>query len=176
MRKVLKQLEEAVNGLEREMFSLDPEGDWPFFFQLVRSFRQFRLFSYRETLLFAITPCYLLETPYSVEEYVDPPRAHCRTKADFFRYSEPGWLELSGSGLTDRLPQNEFGYLHPSDRSAFLGITRKTYDRLCALYRRCPAPCREAADRTLLAMIDFILDALEGTPRKFSKNTQHWSL
>ena len=119
--------------------------------------------SYREALLLAIAPCYLLEAPYCVEEYVDPPRAQCRTKADFLRYSGPDWLGLSGSALTDRLPRNEFGYLHPSDDQAFLGITQGTYNRLYTLYRRCPARCREEADRLLLAMIDFILDYLDGT-------------
>ena len=114
MNRVLKQLEEAVDGLEREI-SHDPGGeDWPLFFQMLRSFRQFHMASYREALLLAIAPCYLLEAPYCVEEYVDPPRAQCRTKADFLRYSGPDWLGLSGSALTDRLPRNEFGYLHPS--------------------------------------------------------------
>lgn len=164
MKRVLKQMEEAVDALEREISQLDPEGeDWPLFFQMLRSFHQFRLQSYRETLLLAIAPCYLLETPYSVEEYVDPPRAHCFTKVDFFRYSEPDWLDLTGSALTGSLPHNEFGYLHPSDCRAFLGITQQTYDRLYALYRRCPARCRKEADRVLLAMIDFILDDLDGT-------------
>lgn len=164
MKQVLKQLEEAVDALEREVSRLDPDGeDWPFFFRMLGSFRRFHLESYRETLLLAIAPCYLLETPYSVEEYVDPPRAHCFTKTDFLRYSEPDWLNLSGSALTDRLPQNEFGYLHPGDSRAFLGITQETCGRLHALYLRCPARCREEADRTLLAMIDFILDVLDGT-------------
>ena len=169
MSRVLNQLEEAAGSLEREIARLDPEGDWSLFFQLLRSFRQFHLSTYRETLLFAIPPCYLLDTPYSVEEYVDPPRAQCRSKADFCRYSAPDWLALSGEALTRRLPQNPFGYLHPSDPRAFLGITQRTYDRLYALYRRCPPQCLEAADRTLLAMLDFILDALEGTPLNFSQ-------
>ena len=164
MNRVLKQLEEAVDGLEREVFRLDLGGeDWPLFFQMLRSFRQFHMASYREALLLAIAPCSLLEAPYCVEEYVDPPRAQCRTKADFLRYSGPDWLGLSGSALTDRLPRNEFGYLHPSDNQAFLGITQGTYNRLYTLYRRCPARCREEADRLLLAMIDFILDYLDGT-------------
>ena len=164
MNRVFRELEEAADALEQEISRLDPDGeDWPLFFQMLRSFRQFHLQCYRETLLFAIAPCYLLETPYCVEEYVDPPRAHCYTKADFLRYSEPNWLELSGDALTGRLPQNEFGYLHPSDNRGFLGITQRTYDRLCALYRRCPARCREEVDRLLLAMIDFILDCLDGT-------------
>lgn len=163
MKRVLKQLEEGIDALEREIFCLDPGGeDWLLFFQMLRSFDRFYLSSYRETLLLGIAPRYLLETPYSVEEYVDPPRAHCYTKADFLRYSEPDWLELSGSALTDRLPQNKFGYLHPSDNRAFLGITQQTYDRLYALYRRCPARCQEEVDRVLLAMIDFILDDLDG--------------
>lgn len=99
---------------------------------------------------------------------MDPPCAQCRSKADFFRYSKPDWLALSGEALTRRLPRNEFGYLHPSDPQAFLGITQTTYDRLRALYRRCPPQCLETADRTLLAMTGFILDALEGTPLPFS--------
>ena len=164
MNRVFRELEEAVDALEGEISRLDPdEEDWPLFFQMLRSFRQFHLQCYRETLLLAIAPCYLLETPYCVEEYVDPPRAQCRTKADFLQYSGPDWLGLSGDALTGRLPRNEFGYLHPSCDQVFLGITRQTYDRLHALYLRCPAQCREEADRLLLAMIDFILDYLDGT-------------
>ena len=54
MNRVLKQLEEAVDGLEREI-SHDPGGeDWPLFFQMLRSFRQFHMASYREALLLAI--------------------------------------------------------------------------------------------------------------------------
>ena len=71
--------------------------------------------------------------------------------------------ELEETAPTDRLPRNEFGYLHPSYHQGFLGITQQTYNRLYALYRRCPARCREEADRLLLAMIDFILDYLDGT-------------
>lgn len=169
MRRVFKQLEEAIGALEREISRLDPDGeDWSLFFQMLRSFRQFHMSSYRETLLLSIPPCYLLDTPYSVEDYVDPPRAHCYSIADFHRYSEPEWMELSGAGLTGRLPQNEFGYLHPGDCRAFLGITQQTYDRLHALYLRCPARCREEADRVLLAMIDFILDVLDGNPSRLS--------
>jgi hypothetical protein len=164
VNRIFRQLEEAIGALEGEISRLDRGGeDWPLFFQMLRSFRQFHLQCYREALLFAIAPCYLLETPYCVEEYVDPPRAHCYAKADFLRYSEPDWLELSGDALTGRLPRNEFGYLHPSYDRGFLGITRQTYDRLHALYLRCPARCREEADRLLLAMIDFILDYLDGT-------------
>ena len=165
MNRVFKQLEKAIGALEREVFQLDPDGeDWSLFFQMLRSFHQFDLQSYRETLLLAIAPCYLLETPYSVDEYVDPPRAHCVKKADFFRYSEPDWLGLSGSALTDRLPRNEFGYLHPSYHQGFLGITQQTYNRLYALYRRFPDRCREKVDQFLLAVIDFILDVLDGIP------------
>lgn len=163
MRRVLRQLEEGACALEREISRLDPGGeDWSLFFRMLRSFRQFHMSSYRETLLLAIAPCYLLDTPYSVEEYVDPPRAHCYSMADFRRYSGPDWLGLSGDDLTGRLPRNEFGYLHPSDCRAFLGITQQTYNRLHSLYLRCPARCREEADRVLLAMIDFVLDALDG--------------
>lgn len=166
MRKILAQLERAVDGLERKISGGE---DWPLFFQMLRSFDRFRLDSYRETLLLAIAPTYLLETPYCVEDYVDPPRAHCFKKADFFRYSEPEWISLSGSALTDRLPRNEFGYLHPGDSRSFLGITQQTYDRLYALYHRCPAKCREEADQVLMAMSDFILDvALDGNPGKLS--------
>jgi len=162
MKGLLRQLDRDISALEREIRRLDPEeGEWTFFFQLLRSYDRFHLVCYRETLLFAIVPQYLLEGPYRVEEYVDPPRAYCGTKADFIRYSEPDWLELSDSALTDRLPRSEFGYLHPSDQRAFLGISQQTYDRLYALYRRCPAQCREAADRALLDMIDFILDKLD---------------
>ena len=81
--------------------------------------------------------------------------------ADFHRYSQPDWMGLTGSALTDRLPRNEFGYLHPSDSRSFLGITQQTYDRMYALYRRCPARCREKADWFLQYMTDYILDALE---------------
>ena len=144
MNRVFRELEEAVDALEGEISRLDRGGeDWPLFFRMLRSFREFHLQCYRETLLLAIAPCY--------------------AKADFFRYSEPDWLGLSGDALTGRLPRNEFGYLHPSYDQVFLGITQRTYDRLCALYRRCPARCREEADRLLLAMIDFILDYLDGT-------------
>lgn len=174
MRKILRQLEEAVDDLERKIFRLNPdEEDWLLFFQLLRSFRQFDISSYRETLLLAIVPTYLLETPYSVEEYVDPPRAHCFKKADFLYYSQPEWLGLSGTRLTDRLSQNEFGYLHPSDSKSFLGITQRIYNRLYALYCRCPEACRAEADLILLAMSDFILDvALDGNQGKLSDYLQ----
>lgn len=55
MRRVFKQLEEAAGALEREISSLDPDGeDWSLFFRMLHSFRQFHLFSYRETLLLAM--------------------------------------------------------------------------------------------------------------------------
>ena len=72
--------------------------------------------------------------------------------------------ELEETAPTDRLPRNEFGYLHPSYNRGFLGITQQTYNRLYALYRRCPDRCREKVDQVLLALIDFILDVLDGIP------------
>ena len=168
-KKVFKWLDKEICMLEQEIFCLDPdEEEWSFFFQMLRSYDQFKPISYREQLLIGIMPECMLETPYCTEEYVDPPRAHCYTMADFHRYSQPDWMGLTGSALTGRLPQNEFGYLHPGDSQSFLGITRQTYDRLYALYRRCPAWCREEADRALLAMTDFILDVLDGISTQLS--------
>ncbi len=160
----LGQVAWTVYALETAVYQLDPaEEGWRLLFRMLWSFDQIGHSSYRDTLLLGIIPQDLLETPYCEEEYVDPPRAHCYTKADFLRYSQADWLVLSGSKLTERLPQNEFGYLHPKrEQPSFLGITQKTYDQLYTLYRRCPAACQKMADSMLLAVSDVILDVMEG--------------
>ena len=68
-KRVLKQLEGAVNALEKEILRLDPgEGEWTFFFQLLRCYGRFDLVSYREQLLIGNLPECVLETPYCTAE------------------------------------------------------------------------------------------------------------
>lgn len=164
----------AVYALEGAVFRAAPPGEeWPLLFRMLWSFDRFSLSSYRESLLLAVCPEVLLAAPYRPEDYVDRPHMQCHTREDLLCYEGPEWLDAPWPELLERLPKNEFGYLHPGPGSpAFLGISQETHRRLERLYRQSPAPVLEQLNQVMDSLLDFTLDAVEGGPAGYG--TRLW--
>ena len=156
----------GVYALEGAVFRAAPPGeDWPLLFRMLWSFDCFSLPSYRERLLLPIWPEVLLEDPYCPDDDVDRPHMWCDSEAVRDRYLQPEWRDAPWPELLERLPKNEFGYLHPEpDCLGFWGVSQEAHRRLEALYRQSPAPVLDLLDRGIGELSDFTLSVLDGAP------------
>jgi len=154
----------AVYALEQYAAAQPPpDAGWRPLFQMLWSFDRVGHSSYRDSLLLSLLPERVLDNPYTVEAWVEPPSCYCFTKEEVCRYLTPEWGLPRWREWLPRLEQNEFGYLHPEPGSReLLGITRDAYDRLRELYSRLPGPVLEQVENLLDALADFIQEILDG--------------